>query len=82
MDAGLRAVPHGIHEDDRQELGEHNPHSWPHQLVSDHLGKERGRLLSHCRILRVTEEVQQIDQGTCGQGREGEGERERERERE
>ena len=57
VDAGLCAVSHGIHEDDREELREDNPHPRTHQLVCDHLGKQRRSLLPDSRVLRVAKQV-------------------------
>ena len=45
MNASLRTVPHSIHEDEGQKLGEDYSHFWTNQLVSDHLSKESSRLL-------------------------------------
>ena len=66
VDGGLGVVPHGVHEDKGEEFGEGNAHLGPHQFVCDHLGHERGCLLAHGRALGVAKQVQQVDQGTCG----------------
>lgn len=65
VDAGLSTVSHGVHEDKRKELGEHNSHFRSNQFVSDHLCKQCSRLLPDRRILRVAEQVEQVDQCTC-----------------
>ena len=63
MYAGLSTISHGVHEDDRKKFGEDNSDSRPHQFVCDHLGKEGGGLLPDSRVLRVAEQVEQVDQG-------------------
>ena len=68
VETGLWTVLHGIHEDDREELGENDAHFGPHQLVSDHLAKERGSLLSNGWNGGVAEQVQKVDQSTCSGG--------------
>ena len=59
---GLGRVPHGIHEDAREELGEDDAHFGPHQLVRQHLSQQLRCLLTHCRVCRIAEQVQQVDQ--------------------
>lgn len=65
VDAGLSTVSHGVHEDKRKKLGEHNSHFRSNQFVSDHLCKQCSRLLPDRRVLRVAEQVEQVDQCTC-----------------
>ena len=64
MHAGLSGVPHGVHEDAGEELGEDDAHLGPHQLVRQHLGQQLCRLLTHRRVCRVAEQVQQVDQSS------------------
>ena len=63
VDAGLWAISHGVHENERQELGENNPHFRTNQLVGDHLGKQGCCLLPHRWVLRVTEQIEEVNQG-------------------
>ena len=64
MHAGLSGVPHGVHEDAGEELGEDDAHLGPHQLVRQHLGQQLCRLLAHRRVCCVAEQVQQVDQSS------------------
>ena len=48
---GLSVVLHGVHEDEWQELGEHDTDLGPDQLVCDHLSQERGGLLTDSGVL-------------------------------
>ena len=65
VDAGLSTVSHGVHEDKRKKLGEHNSHFRSNQFVSDHLCEQCSCLLPDRRVLRVAEQVEQVDQCTC-----------------
>eukprot|EP00047_Mylnosiga_fluctuans_P003948 m.231889 g.231889 ORF g.231889 m.231889 type:complete len:565 (+) comp12274_c0_seq1:375-2069(+) len=59
---GLGVVPHGIHEDQRQELGQHDAHARPVELVRQHLAEESGGRLAHLGVGRVGKQIQQVDQ--------------------
>ena len=60
--AGLGVVAHGVHEDGRQELGQHDLHLGADQFVRHHFGEEVGGPLPHRGVGGVTEQVQQIDE--------------------
>ena len=65
VDGRLRVVSHGVHEDEREELGEDDADLGAHQLVCDHLGEESCRLLAYGRVLGVAEHVEEVDEGAC-----------------
>lgn len=69
--AGFGAVPHGVHEDEWQELREDNANLGPHKTIRDHLRQQRGCFLPDCGALGVAEQVQQVDQSTWAREREG-----------
>ena len=57
MYASLGRIPHGVHEDGRQEFGENNAHSGAHQFVSQDLGEELRCLLPDVGICGIAEEI-------------------------
>lgn len=64
MYASLRVVSHSIHEDEWQELGKDNSYFGTNQFISDHLGQQRSSFLTHCWVLRVTKQLEEVYQST------------------
>ena len=62
MDAGIRGVPHRIHEDCGKELHENQSHLRTDQFIGQHLSEELGGFLSDLRVGGVTEQIEEVDE--------------------